>query len=178
MFGTHVKHEENILSNIAASSGLIIDGDGAWAEVFYYERGFYANARAGKIFPVLNPNPNSGLCVMIGTGLLQHKIRIDNPGNLAPQIKDDYKKGYDKLSNGWALSEFVGYMYMGNRRLITFFAGFEFTQAWTQSRRDFDFVLMKKDESKRFDMLYGFKAGWVVPLYKRSPAGYYFSPYD
>lgn len=172
-FRDTVKGADTLLKSISTSLGEVIDGNGIYAEIHMYERGFYSTAKIGKLFPIIGPNDNSGICVIVGGGLLQHKVRIENPENTAPQLSGDYKKGYDKLTNGFALSEFIGYIHMGNNKLVSFYAGFEFAQAWTQSRRDYDFVLMGKDEKKRFDTLSGFKFGWIIPLYKRKPQKYY-----
>ncbi len=173
MFRDTIK-ETGILNSISTSDGNVIDGNGTFADIRLYERGFHVGIKAGKLFPVLGPNKNSGIVVLIGGGLLQHKIRIENPESAAPQIKGDYKKGYDRLTNGFALSEFVGYMYLGNSRLVSFFAGFEFTQAWTKNRRSYNFDMMGPDNTKRFDLLSGFKIGWIIPLYKRSPDKFYY----
>jgi len=174
MFGEKIHDKDSILKSIATSTGDIIDGNGQYADIVMYERGFHSTIKAGKIFPVFGTNPNSGIFIMAGAGLLQHKIRIENSENAAPQIKDDYKKGYDKLSNGFALSEMIGYTYFGNKRMANFYIGIEFVQAWTQSRRDYDFTLMGKDETKHFDVLSGIKVGWIIPLYKRLPNKFYY----
>jgi len=173
MFRDTVK-ENGILDSISTNDGSIIDGNGMYADIRLMERGFYTGLKVGKLFPVWGPNKNSGIVVMIGGGLLQHKIRIENTDNTAPQVKGDYKKGYDRLTNGFALSEFVGYMYLGNSRLVSFFGGFEFVQAWTKNRRSYNFDLMGPDNTKRFDMLNGFRVGWVIPLYKQAPQKYYY----
>lgn len=173
MFRDSIK-ETGILDSISTSDGNVIDGDGMYADIKLLERGFYFGAKAGKLFPVLGPNKNSGIVFMVGAGLLQHKIRIENKDNVAPQIKGDYKKGYDRLTNGFAISEFLGYMYMGNSKLVSFYAGFEFIQAWTMNRRSFNFDLMGPDKTKRLDLLSGFRIGWILPLYKRTPETYYY----
>jgi len=174
MFRDTIK-ESGIFNSISTKDGNIIDGNGIYAEIHLYERGFYAGAKGGKLFPVFGPNKNSGIVILCGAGLLQHKIRIENTNNTAPQIKKDYKKGYDRLTNGLAFNEFIGYMYLGNSRLVSFYAGFEFTQAWTQNRRSYNFDMMRPDETKRLDLLSGFKIGWIIPLYKRSPEKYYYN---
>lgn len=173
LFKDSVK-ETNIFDSIITTSGYLIDGNGTLADVRLYERGFYLGSKFGKLFPVWSPNPNSGFLICGGLGLLQHKIRIENPGNVTPQIKDDYKKGYDRLCNGLAINESVGYLYMGNSRLVSFYAGLEFYQGWTKSRRSYDFDKMQKDETKRFDSMWGFKVSWIIPLYKTAPKKYYF----
>ena len=174
MFRDSIK-ETGILDSLETSTGNIIDGNGTYAEVHLYERGFHMGIKAGKLFPLFGPNPNSGIFILGGLGLLQHKIRIENRDNAAAQIAKEYKKGYDRLTNGLALSEFIGYMYLGNSKLVSFYAGFEFVQAWTQNRRSYNFDLMGPDNTKRLDLLYTIKVGWILPLYKRSPDAFYYN---
>jgi len=174
IFSDDVK-ESGVLDKIRTSQGFIIGEDGFYADVFMYERGFNFDAKAGKIFPVIGPNPNSGLMATLGVGLLQHKIRIEDKGNTAPQISEDYRKGYDRLTNGLSLTEFLGYINFSNRRLINFMAGFEFTQAFTKSRRDLDFDTMMQDTKSRLDLLFGIRAAWIIPFYKRTPREYYYN---
>ncbi|HNW97923.1 MAG TPA: hypothetical protein PKK00_05880 [Bacteroidales bacterium] len=174
MFRDTIK-ETNIFDSISTSDGNIIDGNGLYADFHLYERGFLMGVKCGKLFPVIEKYPNSGIILLGTLGFLQHKIRIENSDNAAPQIKGDYKKGYDRLTNGLAVSEFIGYMHMSDSRLFNFYAGFEFTQGWTQSRRSYNFDTMKKDLTKRMDVLYSFKIGWIIPLYKRMPESYYFN---
>jgi hypothetical protein len=175
LFGNKINGKDSLFKAISTKEGYIINNNGEYADVFCYERGFYTSVRFGKLFPIWSPNPNSGPLLIGSVGLLQHKIRIENPGNNTPQISKDYRKGYDKLTNGIGISEFIGYMYMGNRRLVSFIAGFEFTQAFTQSRRSYDFNLHSYDSQKRLDLLWGFKIGWIIPFYKRAPEGYYYN---
>ena len=172
LFGGDVK-ENTILDGISTSNGYIINQYGEYAKVLISERGFYSGVSLGKIFTVNKSTPNSGIYVKLGAGLLQHKINIENQSNNAPQILDDYKKGYDRLTNGFAANGFLGYLYIGEKQLSNFYAGFDITKSWTQSRRDFDFDTMVKDESKRKDDLIGFKIGWIIPLYRRVPDNYF-----
>lgn len=172
IFGNNIR-ESNILDSIKNSDGNIVDGNGEVATITMFERGFSFTGNVGKIFPVFGPNKNSGLVFTQGVGFLQHKIRIENFTNTAPQIKGDYKKGYDRLSNGLALTQFFGYTYLGNKRIYSFYAGFEITEAWTKNRRSYNFDQMKKDETLRLDLMSGIKVGWIIPLYKRSPRPYY-----
>jgi hypothetical protein len=174
LFGGKVKNADSLLWHISTSDGFIIDANGYYADIVYYERGYDFYGRFGKLFPVLSPNPNSGFVVMAGAGFLQHKIRIKNTaGNDAPQINGDYAKGYDRLSNGFSLTGSVGYMFLSNTRMLNFYLGFEFIQTWTKNRRDFDFDTGMKDTRKYSDQLYGIKACWIIPLYKRTPKEFY-----
>jgi len=174
IFSDAVK-ESNILEKISTSQGLVIGQDGLFADIFLYERGFMFSGKAGKIFPVIGPNPNSGLVATLGVGLLEHKIRIEDKGNKAPQVSDEYKKGYDRLTNGLSLTEFLGYINFGSRRLINFMVGIECTQAFTKNRRNFNFDTMEQDTKSRLDLLFGLRAAWIIPVYKRTPKEYYYN---
>ena len=124
---------------------------------------------------VLSPNPNSGIIIKAGVGYIQHWIRIRiNEDKTIPSFEGDYAKGYDRLSSGLAISEFIGYLYMGNTRVLNFFVGFEFMQSWTTNRREVNFDTGMKDDGNRFDALNGFKIGWIIPIYKRTPKEYYY----
>ena len=174
LFGEKVKDELLILSCISTSDGYQINTDGEYADVFFAERGYNISLKAGKIFPVLGPNPNCGILLTLQPGFLQHKIKITNPNNNVPPLRGDYKKGYDEMANGFSATEFLGYYYMGNKRLVSFYAGFEFTQAFTKCRRDYNFNTMSRDTEQKYDFFYSLRVGWLIPLYKRAPAGYYY----
>lgn len=176
LFGNNLKGDAiGIFDSILTTNGNIINENGEYAKVITAERGFFFGSRVGYIFPVFKGQPNSGIMVSFGGGLLQHKIRIDNDANNAPQILNDYKKGYDKLTNGFSATQFIGVVYFGNQQLFNFYAGFEFYQAWTQSRRSYDFNLKAPDTAKRMDILNGFRVGWIIPIYKRLPDPFYFN---
>ncbi|MFH2144135.1 MAG: hypothetical protein ABIJ97_17040 [Bacteroidota bacterium] len=176
LFGNKLKNEAtSVLNAIMTSDGQIIDQNGEFATVLLTERGFYAGGRTGLIIPVFGSNPNSGVLITGGLGFLQHKIRIENDGNRAPQILNEYKKGYDKLTNGLFATESIGYMYIGKNQILNFAVEFEFYQAWTKCRRNFNFDTMEKDDEQRLDMLGGLKISWLIPLYKRMADGYYYN---
>lgn len=172
LFGTQI-NEGNILKNISTSDGEIIGNDGRISQIRLFERGYFACIDAGKIFSFNKPNPNSGIWVTLGAGFIQHKIRIENIGNTVYGLDKDYVKGYDRLTNGLILHQFVGYVYFGNKRLINFFAGLEGIQGFTQNRRSYNFDTMSVDDKKRFDVLIGIKAGWILPLYTKPDKFYY-----
>lgn len=164
LFGNTVK--EDVLASLRTPNGLIISNDRTPTEVPLRERGFYIGGSIGKLFSLSQTNPRSGIRATVGVGLLQHKIRIqDDPVRQFAQLSEDYKKGYDRLSNGLAFNEFIGYQYLSLDKRINFYAGFEFTQALTQSRRDFNFDTRSQDTTERLDLLWGIRVGWVIPVY-------------
>lgn len=173
LFGSNVK-DTLVLNNIRTSQGQIIDQDGQFASVFFYERGYSLFARGGKIFSFNKPNPNSGILFLSGAGFLQHKMRIEVTGNTVPQLSAEYRKGYDRLRNGIALTQFLGYQYLSNKKLVNFFGGIEVIAAFTKNRRGYNYDTMEYDNLQRLDLLFGFRFGWILPLYKNLPKDFYF----
>ena len=175
IFGNEVKNGDSLMFNLKTHNGQIINMAGNFADYSLYERGYSVTAKFGKVFPILAPNPNSGFYISVSAGYLQHKIRIEVMDNSVPQLQDDYKKGYDRLAGGFMINEFIGYIYLSDNRLLNFFGGFEFTQSWTKPKRDVYFDTMEPDHiSKRFDMLNGFKIGWILPIFERQPEKFYY----
>jgi hypothetical protein len=131
-------------------------------------RGFNFMAQGGKIVPLgKKPNKNSGLMFMFGAGFLQHQIQIDFRGDNAPQVQDDYKKGYDRLHYGFAMSQFIGYMYLGNNRSLNFFGGVEFIEAFTRNRRIYNYDYAAPDIRDKYDIFIGLKVGYIFPFYRK-----------
>jgi hypothetical protein len=176
LFGDRIK--ENPLNEILTEEGFLIGEDGLYADVRVTERGTKLPVfKAGRLFPSKwgkRASVNSGWFALGGIGFLQHKINYEDVSNTAPQVRDEYKKGYDRLTNGLALTQNFGYMYLDVRRRINFFMELEFTEGFTKNRRDFNFNQMQKDTKNRFDLLAGVKIGWIFPAYKKLPQEYYY----
>ena len=170
-FGNDIK--ESLFDSIDSPGGYIINRGGEFADIRMFERGFTVSGTIGRMIHFNKPNPNSGILLNVGFGFMQHKIRIETIGNNVPQLSKQYKKGYDRLSNGFLLSENIGYLYLSNNRLVNFYFGLECMQGFTRSRRSYDYELMRKDTQKRVDVLYGAKIAWILPLYKKAPKEFY-----
>ncbi len=164
IFGQKVKTD--VLAQLRTAEGHIYGNDKSIADIQLRQRGFYIGAKIGKILLSSDENPRAGLKITLGAGFLQHKIRIqDDPTRTVPQLNEDYKKGYDRLSNGWALSQFIGYQLLSTDKRLNFYIGIEGLQAFTAGRRSFNFDTQSADNSSRVDISYGIKAGWVLPFY-------------
>lgn len=159
-----------------------LDNDEGWITNMYGDPGIVAESmsgfniflKAGRVFRVFNPNPNSGIMVNLGAGFMQHKIWIEERGNNIPQLTPEYIKGYDRLCNGLLMNQFIGYMWFHKQAKYNFYAGFEFSQGLTQNRRSWDFILEKKVDDERLDLLYSIKIGWVFSFHKRMSTELYF----
>ena len=173
IFGDNV-NETGILDSLMTTSGFIINQSGNPATVRIYERGFTASLHIGKLFSIGKHSKNSGVLVYAGPTYLWHWISIDDIGHQSPQLVDEYLKGYDRFTGGFGIHEFIGYTYFGSNRIINFFAGFDFTQAFTKSLRSYDYDLMRPDTQNRVDLLSGFRIGWILPLYRATPDEFYY----
>lgn len=166
-FGNQVR-ERDIMSNIATPSGDIITENGFFENYRLRPFGWAIYGHVGKILPVFGPNKNSGLLIQLGVGVMQHKIWIETPKLASPQLAGDYKKGYDRLTNGLSLNQFIGYHHLSNNKLINFYIGLDLHQGFTQNRRTLNYNTGMADTRQRLDLLIGLKAGWILPLYKRT----------
>lgn len=174
LFGNNIK-DTGMLDELKNSSGFITSKDGEAAEYQTYERGHFINFSVGKLIPVFSPNKNSGIIVKAGVGLLVHKIKYFNFANDIIQFQGEYVKGYDRYTSGLSTSQFIGYRYLSNRKLINFFIGFEFIQGFTKLQRDYQVDIEPgTPNNTRLDLLYGIKAGWILPLYKRADDRFYY----
>ena len=84
-----------------------------------------------------------------------------------PQLRGAYLKGYDRLTNGAFIEEYAGYTYFSKYQLVNFTIGLDALVGFTQGRRDYLYDVMRPDNAKRIDILYGLRAGWFIPMFKR-----------
>lgn len=176
MFGNKVR-ATGLFDHLLDSKGNITDQNGDIAIVRVLSRGFHADVNVGKIFPVLSPNKNSGIYVSLGAGYVAHKYRIETQDHVVPQIELDYRKGYDRLTGGLNTQQFVGYAFMANQGVFNFYGGFYVQEGFTFNQRTifFDQPDTPVSTDMRFDMQYGFKVAWLIPIYKRMPKEFYYN---
>jgi len=170
IFG-NVLRETGMLDSMATSTGQLIANDGTIPSISYFERGYDIQLSVGKVFSFKKPNPNSGILLMLSAGYIRHKIDYVVNGNV-PQLSGAYLQGYDRLTAGYCVTEFLGYQYLSNHRMLNFYGGFEFTQGFTKSLR-FDFDLRSMNTKLRYDLLNGFRVGWILPIYRQNSNKFY-----
>jgi hypothetical protein len=172
LFGGIVK--ENPLDSISTSDGQLINNEGTYQLYRMFERGHFPIIKVGKVLPLLSPNPNAGMTVKLGVGVLEHRIRFYWEGGEPPQVSGAYGKGYDRLTSGLALTQSIGYLYLDPRNNYNFSIDLEVAEGFTKSRRSWDYDKQAQETGKRMDMLFGIKLGWYFPFYKRSSEGFYY----
>src|SRR5690606_34613418 len=144
-FNGGIIKEKDHLKNLINSSGGITAQDGLNADMNRYFRGWSVMGQFGRLFPVGKPNMNSGFFILFGAGYIQHKIRTEIRQNNVWQLQKPYNKGYDRLSGGFNLSQFVGYQYINNRKTLTFFLGVEMNEGLVKSYRKFNYDTQRPD---------------------------------
>lgn len=166
VYGGNVK--EDPLASLRTPDGYIIGNDRAIASVALRERGIYYGGSVGKLFPM--KGTRRGVRASVGAGWLQHRIKVQDNRSVLTQITGDYIKGYDRLTGGFALNQFIGWQQLGDQRRSNWFIGLELMQGFTETRRDWDFHEKKKLSGRRLDLLVGIKAAWTLPFYQ-TPGG-------
>ena len=172
-FSGNVK--ENPLNYMYTSAGTITDGSGNPGRFRLNERGFTVYGVIGKVFSQFAKNKNSGLMTYLGLGYMQHDINIYDVGKSLPQVFGNLKKGYDRLTGGPSLEQFIGYMYLSRNRLANCYGGFSFQEGFTTGLRGYQYDTMQPDSKRRIDILIGVRLGWMLPLYKKAPKEFYYN---
>lgn len=174
MFSENINNSSSYFTDIINSKGYVTDGNGEYAEVYLYQRGYNFQLTTGYQFGFWSPNPNSGIFVQLAAGFMEYKTRIENDGKTANAVNGEYAKMYDRLRNGFMTSQMLGYRYLGSKNLTNFYGAIEFSQAWTDSRRNYNADLIPEQEGEKLDLLISLKLGWIIPFYGRTPKDYYY----
>jgi hypothetical protein len=173
LFGRNVK--EDVLAPLKTADGFVVDNAGYPADIRITERGAGIHLFFGKVFRVLNANPNSGLLFYVGAGGMQHKIKLYDAQQSVASIKGPLAYGYDRLSAGYSFSQFLGYLFISENRFVNFYIGLEAYEAFTKSVRKLNYDTGQPDTAQRFDQLTGLRFGWILPLYRKKPNEFYYN---
>ncbi len=173
IFGSRVKDGALQKSYIFNSTGNITGADGFPADIFFFQRGFEVTAKVGKIIPMLKNNPESGLLLQLGLGILQHKIHVDQRNNAVAFLQGDYLKGIDRLTNGLAVTQYIGYMHLSRKGFLNFNIGIEAIEGFTKNRRAYNYDEIRAETEGRLDMYIGLRFGIILPVYSQKDDYFY-----
>lgn len=165
--GDRVKNTNQILGDITTESGPITN-DGRLAVMSFAQRGMNINLKIGKVFSIGAPNNNSGIWLQAGAGYYWNKVRISTNNFDLQLLSNDFLKGYDELRAGFSTSQSLGYLYLSNKRLLNFSIAVEAIQAYTTDQRGYNYRTRSSKKESYVDHLFGLRATWYFPLYKRS----------
>lgn len=163
-FGSRLKRN-SILYNLTNGNGTISTGSGYPATFSLGMRGFSFLGKVGYLFPISHKNRNSGIAILLGGGLVMHKVNISTTRDDIPSLTGDKKGGYDRYSTGWAANQFLGYLHQGKNKAINFYIGIDLMQAFTYNRRKFNYDEMAYDLDLHNDNYFGLRFGWIIPKY-------------
>lgn len=166
-YGNHVK-DSTLFDGITGPSGQIIDQNGNFSVVRLSVRGNYVTANLSYVYQIIKHHENSGIMFSLGAGVMQHRIDIFSSQVTIPQINGEYEKGYDRLTYGFALKEFIGYQFLIESNKFHFRAGVEFNQGFTQGRRSWNFSSNTPGTDKRLDTTIAYKFGVIVPVFTKA----------
>lgn len=171
-----IKIRPQLFQDIDTFDGLLIDTNGELVMPDVTAQGWAGGLRIGKTFSSLfwkDPNPNSGLFIEIGYKCIRHKLNIQVPLTL-PIMKNEYLKGYDRLTFSQGANFLLGYRFFNNKRLLNFTAFTEFSVFYSQNLRGYNYDTRSFDNSKKLDILSSIKIMWCLPLYQRAPESFYY----
>lgn len=163
IFGDTVK--QDVLANLRDENGFIIGVNGTYAQVKLRQRAYEVGAFISKIFPVSKKNLRSGIRIDLGLNYLRHWIRLQDDYNTIAQFDEPYNEGYDRLTSGFAINEFIGYHYMSKNRKLNFYGGFDLVQGFTTGKREYDYATQSTWTDQRMELLYGIKVGLILPIF-------------
>jgi hypothetical protein len=166
MFGNVIKEHAINFEGIVGKEGYFVNANGGIVQARLYERGYNVFLSAAKLFALHKLNRNSGVLAEFGAGYIQHKIRIEIPGEDVYQLQAAYKQGYDKLSSGLALKQFIGFQYMQQREhFVNYTIGLEVMEGFTRNRRGYNYDTRTPDVASRLDLFAGIRFTWFIPRY-------------
>lgn len=166
------------LGYLFLNSDSIITGlNGQRAVVGVFQRGYKINFGVGKIVKQIK-NKNSGILVELNTGIISNRISYKDGTENFSFLSDAYMRGFDKLSRGFYLEEFVGILFFDNKKLINFKFGLNFVQGFTSDKRANFYASDFEPIQNRKDFSIGLKANWIIPFFyskEKSTERYYYN---
>lgn len=162
MFGDNVK--EDVVASFRSKEGYFLGDNGLATDLFLRQRGFTLTGQGGYLFP-LSKKSRTGIMVLVGAGILQHQVRILDDQNAVAQLRGDLRKGYDRLTRGFTLSQDIMYTHLSSNHRINLKFGLTCFQGWTDEVRAVNFDTGLPTLSSRLDLGFGLKAVWLLPFY-------------
>ena len=187
IFGNNVK-DSTIFDHLTTSNGAIIGADGHYANINLMERGFdsyffigyaiHTHNSKTKYFPYLHTLYHlslTGFYLSLGVGYLQHQIFIDTKNQNVPQLDEEYKKGYDRLTSGISTKWEASYKYYSPNGKFQMYTGVNMTLAYTKNRRPYLFDQMEYSPTElSWDKLLGINIGVIIPVHRRNEEKFHY----
>tara|TARA_B110000459_G_scaffold85528_1_gene95828 strand:- start:140 stop:871 length:732 start_codon:yes stop_codon:yes gene_type:complete len=173
LFSNNIR-DTSIFDNISTSTGAVIGADGTYSNINLMQRGFDAHAFVGYAY---HPKKNnlSGVYISGGVGFLQHQIFIDTKNQNIPQLNEEYKKGYNSLTNGVSTKWEASYKFYSPNGKFQMYAGMNMTIAYTKNKHPY---LFDKEEytpnTGSWDNLLGVNVGIIIPIHRKNEEEFHY----
>lgn len=162
MFGDNVN--EDPIAFLRNPDGSVTLPGQVTTPIFLRMRGLYFGAHAGKLIQLSERHKLNNIRATLGLGILQHRIRLLDETTSSPFIQSPYSTGVDRLTNGLAVRQQLGFQRIDRDGFFHFYIGVEAVQGFTQSRRSFDLQLGAPDVDSRLDVLIGARVAIMLSL--------------
>jgi len=164
LLGSNVK--EDVISNLRTTEGNLIGQQKNQAIVSLRQRAFLNGIHVGKFINISNSSFSHGPRISLGSSVLSHYIIFNDESATVNQLLGQYGSGYDRLTRGLTLEQFIGYQYKNDNGGVNVFGGFQFVQGFTQNVRPVDFDTRIRDDRNRIDLLFGVRLGVYIRLFE------------
>lgn len=163
-FGSDVK--EDVLLGLRTNDGFLIGNQREPADIQLRQRQLFIGPNLGYTLRIGN-NQRAGIHLNTAFGYFFHRISVqDDPVQSVPQLSEELLPGYDRLTGGFAVHQFIGYQQLAFDRRLNFYIGADATVGFTSAQRNFDIPLGGPPSADgRTDIVLGLRAGIVIPFY-------------
>lgn len=164
LLGSNVK--EDVISNLRTTEGNLIGQQKNQAIISLRQRAFLNGIHFGKFINISNSSFSHGPRLSLGSSVFSHYIIFNDESATVNQLLGQYGSGYDRLTRGLTIEQFIGYQYTNENGGVNVFGGFQFVQGFTQNVRPVNFDTRITDDSNRLDLLFGFRLGVYIRLFE------------
>lgn len=164
LFGQNVKIDPiaALRNDIGLVTGDIVQ-EGALADIILKSRGFRSSLLAGYQYSLTESG--FGVRVLAGPSYLMHHIRIQDDANQTTNnLRDEYKRGYDRRAAGFGGYGELGIQYAESNNSFRLYAVFTASFASTSSLNSTQFDLQDVAPLDGTDLSVGGRIGIVLGL--------------
>lgn len=174
-YGFTNKVKENTLAAITNDDGFIVNNEGNPADVRITGRLWNLIPHVEYKTRWASVNRNTGIVLGMGAGYTEHRIKFFDYAQTVASLDNQLYRGYDRYSGGPVFRQSVGFLYIGTNRITNFRLDLNLFQFYTKNFRELNYDTGLKDENYKFNFCYSLKGTWILPLYKKSAEGIFYT---
>lgn len=152
-----LRHEE---------TGGLIDQTRDISFITLKQRAYLFGIHGGRFFNISKTDLKHGPRLRFGISMLTHYIIFNDERASTFQLRGIYSSGYDRLTRGFSLEQFIGYQVIMKNTNTVLFGGVNVVESRGKSLRPIDFDTGVYGGDQRNDILFGFRVGASIQLYE------------